>query len=149
MAEPRYVRPTIAGWLTPTLLAPWITVYGAVTAFAFFGLDRGMFGKALGWTLGMLAGSVWSFVFCALLVVVDLALLAIRVRTLPTGKRGWLTALTSPLWVFATYYLVPPYGFYKFGPWAVAGALLVPMLVVAIGVRVFGGQKTLKARGTA
>jgi hypothetical protein len=80
MAE-RYVRPTVAGWLTPTLLAPWITAYGAVTAIAALKID-GLFGKVLGWTVGMLVGSVWAFVFCTLLILVDLALLGVKVRTL-------------------------------------------------------------------
>ncbi|MBX3192644.1 MAG: hypothetical protein KF819_37010 [Labilithrix sp.] len=137
----RYVRPTVAGWLTPTLIAPWISVYTAVTAIAFLGIDHGLFGKALGWVVGMLVGSVWAFVFCGLLVFVDLALLGVKVRTLPAGKRGWGTALLSPLLVFASYAAVPPYKFYPAGPWAIAAAILVPMIVVAIGVRLFGGQK--------
>ena len=29
----------------------------------------GLFGKVLGWTVGMLVGSVWAFVFCTLLVI--------------------------------------------------------------------------------
>ena len=96
----RYVRPTVAGWLTPTLIAPWISVYGAVTAFAALGVDWGLFGKIAGWAVGMLVGSVWAFVFCLMLMLVDLALLAVRVRTLPAGKRGWGTALAAPLMVF-------------------------------------------------
>jgi hypothetical protein len=125
MAE-RYVRPTVAGWLTATLIAPWISVYGAVTAFAALHIDHGLWGKVLGWTLGMLVGSAWAFVFCTLLVVVDLALLGVKVRTLPAGKRGWA------------------YKFYAAGPWAVGAAVLVPMVVVAIVSRVFAGRKPLR-----
>ena len=139
MAE-RYVRPTVAGWLTPTLLAPWITAYGAVTAIAALKID-GLFGKVLGWTVGMLVGSVWAFVFCALLIVVDLALLGVKVRTLPAGKRGWAASLLSPFAVFASYVAVPPYKFYAAGPWAVGAAVVVPMIVVAIGSRVLSGTK--------
>jgi hypothetical protein len=140
MAE-RYVRPTVAGWLTPTLIAPWISVYGAVTAAAVLGIDRGLFGKVLGWTVGMLAGSVWAFVFCGLLVMVDLVLLGVKVRTLPAGKRGWLGSFLSPLAVFAAYAAVPPYKFYPAGPWAIAAAVVVPMILVAIVSRVFSGTK--------
>ena len=139
MAE-RYVRPTVAGWLTPTLLAPWITAYGAVTAIAALKID-GLFGKVLGWTVGMLVGSVWAFVFCTLLIVVDLALLGVKVRTLPAGKRGWAASLLSPFAVFASYVAMPPYKFYAAGPWAVGAAVLVPMIVVAIASRVLGGSK--------
>lgn len=140
MAE-RYVRPTVAGWLTSTLIAPWITVYGVVTAVAALGIDRGLFGKVLGWTVGMVVGSVWAFVFCALLLVVDLALLGVKARTLPAGKRGWAASLLSPLAVFGAYVAVPPYKFYPAGPWAIAAAVLVPMVVVAIATRVFSGIK--------
>src|SRR5579862_4297865 len=123
----RYVRPTVGGWLRPTLIAPWISVYGAVTAIAFLGIDKGTFGKVLGWTLGMAIGTVWSFVFCLMLVLVDLSLLAVKVRTLPAGKRGWGAAFLSPLAVFGIYTAAPPYGFYSYGPWAVVAAILVPM----------------------
>lgn len=140
MAE-RYVRPTVAGWLTPTLIAPWLSVYGAVTAIAVLGIDHGLFGKVLGWTVGMVVGSVWAFVFCTLLVIVDLLLLGVKVRTLPAGKRGWATAFLSPIACLGAYVAVPPYKFYAAGPWAIAAAVAVPMIVVAIAGRVFGGTK--------
>ena len=92
----------------------------------------------------MLVGSVWAFAFCTLLVVVDLALLGVKVRTLPAGKRGWAVSLLSPLAVFASYIAVPPYRFYASGPWAIAAAVLVPMVAVAIVSRVFAGSKPLR-----
>jgi hypothetical protein len=141
MKHERYVRPTVAGWLTPTLIAPWLSTYGAVTAFALLGIDRGIFGKVVGWTLGMVLGTVWAFAFCLALVLVDLALLAVKVRTLPAGRRGWGAALLSPLAVFATYAAVPPYKFYPYGVWAIVAAVAAPMLAVALGVRLFAGQK--------
>jgi hypothetical protein len=140
MAE-RYVRPTVTGWLTPTLVAPWISVYTAVTAIAVLGIDRGLFGKVLGWTVGMVVGSVWAFVFCTLLVLTDLALLGVKVRTLPAGRRGWAASFLSPLACIAAYVAVPPYKFYPAGPWAIAAAVLIPMVVVAIATRLFGGTK--------
>jgi hypothetical protein len=137
----RYVRPTIAGWLTPTLVAPWISVYGAVTAFAVLGVDWGLFGKIAGWAVGMLVGSVWAFLFCLMLVVVDVLLLAVRVRTLPAGKRGWLASFVSPLMVFGIYGVAPPHTFWHYGVWGVIAAVLIPMMAVATAVRVFAGQK--------
>lgn len=140
----RYVRPTVPGWLAPTLLGPFLTVYGVVTAFAALGIDRGPFGKVLGWALGMALGTVWATVFVLVLALFDVALLAVKVRTLPTGKRGWGTALLSPLAVLAVYTVVPPYAFYRSGPWAVVAAALVPMVVVGLGARVAFGQKPLR-----
>ncbi len=140
----RYVRPTIAGWLTPTLIAPWISVYGAVTAFALLGVDWGLFGKIAGWAVGMLVGSVWAFAFCFMLILVDLALLAVRVRTLPAGKRGWGASLLAPLMVFGIYGVAPPHTFWPYGGWGVAAAVLAPMALVAIFMRVFAGRKPLR-----
>lgn len=137
----RYVRPTVGGWLRPTLIAPWISVYTAVTAAAVLGIDRGLFGKVVGWTLGMMLGSIWAFVFCAILVTVDLALLAVKVRTLPAGRRGWGAAFLSPLAVFGIYAVAPPYRFYPQGPWAILAAVLAPMLVVAVGARILSGRR--------
>lgn len=144
MAE-RYVRPTIAGWLTPTLIAPWISVYGAVTAFAALGVDWGLWGKVAGWAVGMLVGSVWAFVFCLMLMTIDVLLLGIRVRQLPAGKRGWLASFFAPLAVFGIYGVAPPHTFWAYGWWGVGAAVLGPMLLVALVVRVFSGRKPLRS----
>jgi hypothetical protein len=140
----RYVRPTIAGWLTSTLIAPWISVYGAVTAFAAFGLDWGLFGKVATWAAGMLVGTVWAFAFCTLLVLIDVLLLAVRVRTLPAGKKAWGASLVAPLMVFGVYVVAPPHTFWPYGWGTVATAVLAPMAIVALLVRVFAGQKPLR-----
>ncbi len=140
MAE-RYVRPTVAGWLTPTLIAPWVTVYGAVTAGVLLGLDWGKAGKIAAWTAGMVAGSVWSFVFCAMLVTIDLALLAVKIRTLPAGKRGWAMAFLSPLPPLGVYLVLPWKSISLSGPWTIAAAVLVPMLLAASVSRVASGMK--------
>jgi hypothetical protein len=141
----RYVRPTIAGWLTPTLIAPWLSVYGAVTAFAAFGVDWGLFGKVATWAAGMLAGSVWAFAFCTMLVILDVLLLAVRVRTLPAGKKSWLASLVAPWMVFGIYSVAPPHTFWPYGGWGVVAAVLAPMFGVALLVRLFAGQKPLKS----
>ena len=137
----RYVRPTIAGWLAPTMIAPWISVYGAITAFAALGVDWGLFGKVAGWTVGMIVGSVWAAAFVAMLALVDVLLLAVKVRTLPSGSRGWATGLLSPLMVFGIYGAAPPHTFWRYGGWGVAAAVLVPMFAIALVTRVAGGRK--------
>jgi hypothetical protein len=141
MSEKRYVRPTVAGWLAPTLVAPWISVYAGITAFFALGFDKGLFGKVLGWVAGMAVGTVWTLVYCLMLVLIDLVMLGVKVRTLPAGKRGWAISFLSPLAVMGAYIAVPPYSFISGGPWAVGAAVLVPMLLVAIVTRVFGGVK--------
>jgi hypothetical protein len=143
MAE-RYVRPTVAGWLTPTLIAPWISVYAAVTGAVLLGLDWGRAGKIAAWTAGMVAGSVWSFVFCAMLVLVDLGLLAVKIRTLPAGTRGWGMAFVSPLPALGVYAFLPWKSLGLSGPWTVAAAILIPMAVTAIGSRILAGRRPLR-----
>ena len=145
MTTERYVRPTIAGWLTPTLIAPWLSVYGAITAYAALGVDWGLFGKVAGWAVGMAVGTVWTFAFCLMLIVVDLLLLAVRVRTLPTGKRGWSAAFLAPLGVFGIYGAAPPHTFWQHGAWGVGAAVLAPMLGAALVLRVLSGVKPLRS----
>jgi hypothetical protein len=138
----KYVRPTVGGWLRPTLIAPWITTYGAVTAGVLLGFEwGGKAGKIAALTAGLLAGSVWSFVFCTFLVLIDLALLAVKIRTLPAGRRGWMAAFLSPLPALAVYTVLPWKQLALSGPWTVAGAILIPMAIVAIFSRVISGQK--------
>ncbi|MCL2777601.1 MAG: hypothetical protein FWD73_06320 [Polyangiaceae bacterium] len=131
----------MGGWLLPALVAPWISVYVAVTAVATFGIERGVFGKVLGWALGMLVGSVWAFVYCLIGIAVDLALLSVKLRTLPIGRRAWISGLASPLVVFGVYTLAPPYTFYPLGIQAVLFAILIPMATVVLVGRVVAGQK--------
>jgi hypothetical protein len=141
MSEPHYVRPTVGGWLRPALIAPWVSVYVAVTAVAAFGIERGVFGKVIGWALGMAVGSVWAFVYCLIGIAIDLALLSVKVRTLPIGRHAWISGLASPLVVFGVYTLAPPYTFYPLGIQAVLAAILIPMATVAIVGRVITGQR--------
>ena len=137
----RYVRPTIGGWLPPVLFGPWISVYSAVSLYAALGPEHRFLGRWAMWAMGMLAGSLGAAMYVTVLVIVDLALLALRQRTLPTGGRAWATAMGSPLVVMLSYMVFAPHGFYKFGPWAIAAAMFIPMVVSAFGVRVFAGKK--------
>ncbi len=137
----RYVRPTVTGWLGPTMIGPWISVYSAVSLYAAFGPEGRFLGRWAMWAMGMLAGSLVAAIYVLVLVTVDVLLLALRRRMLPTGRRAWGMALGSPLLIGLSYALFAPHGFYKYGPWAIAAALFVPMLVSAFGVRIFAGQK--------
>jgi hypothetical protein len=140
----RYERPTIGGWLRPALIGPWLSVYGAVTAIAALGIDRGLFGKVVGWAVGMVVGSAWALVFILAAALVDLLLLGVRVRTLPAGRRAWSMSLLSPLATIGIYMAVPPHTFIKYGPWGVVAAILAPMFAVLIAFRVAAGQKPLR-----
>jgi hypothetical protein len=138
--EEKYVRPTIGGWLLPTAIGPWVSIAVAVSLYAAFGPEHRFVSRWVVWGVGMLVGGLVSALFTLVQVLVDVLLLAIKTRRLPVGARGWLMSLAAPLPVLATWVLLPR-DLYKLGPWAIVGAVLVPMLVSALGVRVFVGTR--------
>jgi hypothetical protein len=137
----RYERPTIKGWVAPLLLAPWASVYAAVSLFAAFGPEFKYVNRWVVWGIGMLAGTLVSFVYMLLLALIDVLLLAVRVRQLPTGKKAWLSAFASPLAFLGSYAVLRPWTYWKQGPWVVLGVVVVPMIVAAIASRLFFGSK--------
>ncbi len=136
-----YVRPSIAGWLLPTTVGTFVAAYGAISAYAALGPLPDLLPRTVFWVVGMAIATGWALVYVLLQSLVDLALLAIRVRTLVNGKKAWLSAVIAPLFPIATYAAYSPHKWWKMGPWAVAIAVLVPMLVSAVGIRVFAGKK--------
>jgi hypothetical protein len=145
MAEKRYVRPSIKGWVAPLMLAPWASIYGAVSLFAAFGPEFKYVNRWVVWGIGMIAGTVIAFTYMLLLALIDVLLLAIRVRQLPTGGRAWLSAFGSPLVFLTSYAVLEPWTYWKGGPWTVLGMVVVPMIVVAIVSRVAFGAKIEKS----
>ena len=137
----RYVRPSIAGWLLPTTVGTFLAAYGAVSLYAAIGPLPDLVPRSVFWIVGMAVATGWSLVYVLVQSVVDFALLAIRVRTLVNGKAAWLSAIVAPLLPLATYAVYSPHKWWKLGPWAVLAALLVPMLISAVGVRIFAAKK--------
>ena len=139
--EERYVRPSIAGWLLPTTIGTFLSAYAATSLFAAFGPLPDLVPRTVFWVVGMAVATGWSLVFVLLQSIVDLALLAVRLRTLANGKAAWLSALIAPLLPIATYAVYSPHKWWKLGPWAVVTAVLVPMLFSTIATRVMLGKK--------
>lgn len=139
----RYVRPTIAGWLTPTLIAPWLASYASMAGLLTLGVDFGKWHYAA-WIVGLVFAGVFAFTFSLTLIVVDLLLLAVRVRTFATGTRAWLGTFVTVPAIFGVYLAVPPHKFWTTGAWGVAAAVFVPMLIGALGLRIVAGRKPLK-----
>jgi hypothetical protein len=139
--EERYVRPSIAGWLLPTTVGTFLSAYAAVSAYAAFGPLPDLVPRVAFWIVGMAVMTGWALVYVLVQSLVDLALLAVRLRTLANGKSAWLSAIVGPLLPLATYATYSPHKWWKMGPWAVVFAVLAPMLFSAIAVRVFAGKK--------
>lgn len=143
MAAERYVRPTIAGWIFPTLIAPWIASYASVAGFLALGVDFGKWHYAA-WVVGLVFAGVFAFAYSLILMIVDLLLLAVRVRTFASGGRAWLSTMLSVPAIYGVYVAMPPHKFWHTGGWGVAAAVVVPMIVGAFALRIFAGRKPLK-----
>ncbi|HEX4513837.1 MAG TPA: hypothetical protein VGH87_04850 [Polyangiaceae bacterium] len=139
--EERYVRPSIAGWLLPTTIGTFLSAYGATSLYAAFGPLPDLVPRTVFWVVGMAVATAWALVFVLLQSVIDLALLTVRLRALANGKAAWFSALVAPLLPIATYAAYSPHKWWKLGPWAVAIAVLVPMVVSVIATRVVLGKK--------
>jgi hypothetical protein len=138
--DERYVRPSVAGWLFPTTIGTFLTSYAAVSLYAFLGPLPELVPRLVFWIIAMAIATGWSLVYVLLQSLVDLALLAVRVRTLVNGKAAWFSAIVAPLFPIVTYVVYSPHKWWKLGPWAVVIAVLVPMLVSAIGVRLLANK---------
>lgn len=139
--EPKYVRPSIAGWLLPTTIGTFVSSYAAVSLYAALGPLPDLVPRLAFWIVGMAIATGWSLVYVLVQSCVDLALLAVRARTLANGKSAWLASIVGPLLPLASYAAYSPHKWWKMGPWAVAIAVLVPMLVSAVAVRIVTGKK--------
>ena len=85
---------SIARWLLPTTFGPALSTYGAVGLYTMFGGHDGVARWAI-LILGLLVGTLWAAVYTFILALVDVALLALRQRTLPGGKDRKSTRLNS------------------------------------------------------
>ena len=141
MPSERYERPQIGKWIVPAMLGPWLSLSTAATLYAAFGPDQRWVGRWGVWAVGMIAGALLATVFTLIQVLVDVMLLALRQRRLPTGKAAWIMAFGAPFGVVGSYALLSPVDLYKYGPWAIVAGLLGPMIVSAFAVRVVVGPR--------
>jgi hypothetical protein len=135
-----YRRPSIAGWLLPASVGPFVAAYAAAILTAFFGPADGH----LRWVVlvvGLAIATVWASVYVLIASLLDVALLSIKVRTLPTGKSGWLQAFAAPSAALASYVVLPPHKWWTLGPWIVVVAVLVPPVLAILASRIFLGKK--------
>jgi hypothetical protein len=139
--DERYVRPSIAGWLLPTTVGTFVAAYGAISLYAALGPLPDLLPRSVFWVVGMAVATGWALAYVLVQSLVDLALLAVRLRTLANGKRAWLSSVVAPLLPILSYAAYSPHKWWKMGPWAVVGAVLIPMVVSAVAVRVVAGKK--------
>lgn len=141
MAEKiRFRRPTVGGWLRPLIAGASLGAYGSVITHA---LLQGAWWKGLitfGW--GCLVTTAWLVVYLLMLIATDVALLALRMRTLPVGGRAWVMAAGSASGLYAAYAVLHPISrYWTAGPWVIIAAFLVPMVVIAPALRIVFGRR--------
>ena len=141
MAATRYERPQIGKWIRPAMFGPWLSMSTAASLYAAFGPDQKYVGRLGVWALGMVIAGLLATVFTLVQVLVDVMLLALRQRRLPTGRAAWIMALGAPLAVVGAYGVLSPANLYKYGPWGIVAGILAPMVVSAFGVRLVVGPR--------
>jgi hypothetical protein len=134
-----YRRPSIAGWLVPSSIGPFAVAYGAAILTALLGVDGYL--RWLVLAVGLAVATVWGIVYVVIASLIDVALLSVKLRTLPNGVNAWLQSVAPPAVSIASYALIKPHKWWAAGPWAVIIAVLAPPLIAIIASRIFLGRK--------
>src|SRR5258706_12714493 len=102
---------SMSDWLKPTLLGPllvtWVTTTLGTVLVGMHTLSGGRFDS---WLLGMLIASFFASGLGGMLVTADVALLAWKLRKLPTGGGGWVSRCLRPFagFLIGTVFPLPP-----------------------------------------
>jgi hypothetical protein len=114
-------------WVVPTLVGPVAGAWIAVTIYALAGYHDPKLGDVFqSWVLGMVVGTAFGAGMAVALVAVDVALLRLRVRLLPTGAPAWWSALASVPSLFVAWRAWPggvDLAFWVFPPLATAAVV--------------------------
>ncbi|HBQ11885.1 MAG: hypothetical protein RLO52_16185 [Sandaracinaceae bacterium] len=135
---------SLSPWLKPTLLGPLIVLWSLITIGAVLGSMPAIAGERLdGWLIGMLWMSFFGSGLGVLLIAVDVLLLKLKWRQLPTGGRAWISSCLTPMAVFFIWTLPfwPP-------PESVVGLfvfLVTPMFAAAFALRLLFSARVAAA----
>ncbi len=127
-------------WLKPTLLGPLLTSWGYMSlGIWLLGVATITGGHLDDWLIAMLWASAFGCMLGVTSIAVDVALLAAKMRSLPTGVRAWLTSLLAPVGVIFIWQLPiwnPPESVL-----ALVVLLVAPMFVSPLLLRLAFGTK--------
>ena len=125
-------------WARCTLIGPLLPLWTLVTLAAWFGQVAELTdGKADSWATAMMLVSFVGAFVAVCLVAVDVMLLRLKFRRLPTGFLGWFSSMSAPFSVVVWLALLPE-------PSVVVMAvltLLAAFWLGALSVRVTFGRK--------
>ena len=91
-------------WLQPTLLGPLLTLWGLATFLSMlFGAAAATNGMIDTWAVLMMWATFIGSSIGVITVAVDVTLLKLKWRSLPTGGRAWLGSMLTPLLVYVLW----------------------------------------------
>ena len=91
-------------WLQPTLLGPLLTLWGLATFLSMlFGAAAASLGKVDTWAVLMMWATFIGSAIGVITVGIDVFLLQLKWRALPTGGRAWLASMLTPLLVYVAW----------------------------------------------
>jgi hypothetical protein len=98
-------------WLRPTMLGPFVTIFGLVTIshFALGGAaDDVIFAghRFDSWLMSMLIAGFLGAAIVVSLIFADVALLSAKFRKLPTGLGAWMSSLLAPFALFVAWHVI-------------------------------------------
>jgi hypothetical protein len=128
---------SLGAWFRPLLFGTYFGAYAFATVRGFAN------GSLLAWMVYLLFANAVAAAQVACFVAVDVLLLKLKVRALPTGRAAWWMAFAAPMLVGAWVRLFPSPG--------VSTAFLIPILIfllwfsvpmvaVALGLRLLFGR---------
>jgi hypothetical protein len=130
----------LTSWMGPAFLGTMLSAWASVTLYVLLGKHEPIFGKlVINWLIAVAIATPVAATLAGTMLVLDVFLLKLKVRTLPTGGAAWGMALLSPLPVVAAYLLFRPS--FTFGPWGFALSVLAPVLSSALVVRILMGRR--------
>jgi hypothetical protein len=134
----------LASWIGPTYVGAIASSWVAVTAYLFLARPKPVLDNLwLTWLILVALATPVASTLATTMLALDVILLKLKVRALPTGRPAWGMALLAPIPVAAAlWYLLP-------GSAASAAALAlsvaVPVLASALTVRLTLGSSIKSA----
>lgn len=126
-------------WLQPTLLGPLLTLWGLATFLStLFGAAAVSNGTVDTWAVLMMWATMIGSAIGVITVGIDVVLLKLKWRVLPTGVRAWLASMLTPLLVYVLWtqlWWLPQteMGFVMF--------IMLPMVGCSFGTRMIFGTR--------
>jgi hypothetical protein len=130
----------LASWVGPAYLGTTISSWTAASLYLALTKPEPLLGNMLlNWLLLVAFVTPIAGFLATSMLTLDVILLKLKVRALPTGGAAWRMALLAPLPVAGAFYLRQP----SFTPGATAFLLtiLAPIAASALAVRVTMGSK--------